>query len=73
MFSQTIVGGKMMPDFLNVQEASQLIRLKPSTIYFYCESGRLAHLKVGSRVLLEKSVLLEWLLSHRVDPVTSAR
>ena len=62
-----------MPEILNVDEAAELLRLKKSTVYFYVESRRLPHLKVGGKLLFEKSALLEWLLSHRVDPVVSVR
>lgn len=62
-----------MPEILNVDEAAQLLRLKKSTVYFYVESRRLPHLKVGGKLLFEKTALLEWLLSHRVDPVASIR
>ena len=60
-------------DILTVPEAAELLRLKKSTVYFYCECGRLPHIKLGTKLLFEKSALLEWLLSHRVDPIISAR
>ena len=63
----------IMTEILNIKEAAQLTRLKVSTIYFYCESGRIPYLKVGARVLFRRDDLLGWLLSHRRDPIASVR
>lgn len=60
-----------MPEILNVNEAAELLRLKKSTVYFYVESRRLPHLKVGGKLLFERTALLEWLISHRVEPVAA--
>ena len=56
-----------MLEILTVQEASKLVRLKPSTIYFYVEARRIPFLKVGSRVLFERDSLINWLSGHRVE------
>lgn len=60
-------------EILTVSEAAELLRLKKSTIYFYVESRRLPHLKVGGKLLFEKAALIEWLIGHRVEPVPSVR
>jgi excisionase family DNA binding protein len=62
----------MNKEILNVIEASELTRLKPATIYLYVESRRIPFLKVGSRVLFEREALIDWLSSHRVEPLAAS-
>jgi excisionase family DNA binding protein len=46
--------------FLSVEEAAEFLRVKTSTIYSWVSQGKIPHSKVGSRVLFEKSVLVEF-------------
>ena len=46
--------------FLTVVEAAEFLRVKPSTIYSWVSQGRIPHSKVGSRVIFEKSALVEF-------------
>ena len=60
-----------MPEVLTIQEAANFTRLKPSTLYSYVERRRMPFLKVGSRVLFEKTSLINWLSEHRVEPLSA--
>jgi excisionase family DNA binding protein len=46
--------------FLTVEEASEFLRVKTSTIYSWVSQGKIPHSKVGSRVLFERNALLEF-------------
>ena len=46
--------------FLSVDEAAEFLRVKPSTIYSWVSQGKIPHSKVGSRVLFEKSALVQF-------------
>jgi excisionase family DNA binding protein len=46
--------------FLSVEEAAELLRLKPSTIYAWVSKNEIPYSKVGSRVLFEREALVEF-------------
>lgn len=48
-----------MPDFLTVEEAAHLLRLKRSTAYQYAHQGLIPAVRVGHFVLVPKARLLE--------------
>lgn len=50
--------------FLSVEEAAEFLRVKTSTIYSWVSQGKIPHSKVGSRVLFEKSALVEFATSN---------
>ena len=56
----------MDTEILVIKEAAEVVRLHPSTLYKYCESRRIPHMKVGRKLLFKKSLLLEWLDSKIV-------
>ena len=46
--------------FLTVEEVSEFLRVKSSTIYSWVSQGRIPYSKAGSRVLFEKNALIEF-------------
>ena len=56
-----------MEPLLTVQEASELTRLKPKTLYAYAEQKRIPHVKLGSRLLFEREKLELWIQGCSVE------
>jgi excisionase family DNA binding protein len=45
---------------LTAQEAARLLRVEPSTVYEWCRSGVMPHIKLGRRVLFTRRMLEAW-------------
>jgi excisionase family DNA binding protein len=61
----------MDSDFLNIQDLSQLLRIKPSTLYSMVEKKMIPHYKVGRMVRFKRSEIDQWMEGNReecVDP-----
>ena len=58
---------------LSVNELSELIGLRPSTIFKYTSTGVLPHVKIGTRCLFDPARIKEWVEAHSVEPVGSKR
>jgi len=61
-----------MERLLTVEETSELIRLKPATLYAYTCARKIPFLKVGTRVLFESEVLEKWVKERRVKMIDVA-
>lgn len=59
-------------ELLNVDEAAQLVKLKPSTLYSHTSKRRIPHIKRGGRLYFLREDLLAWLLEGR-RPVIDER
>jgi excisionase family DNA binding protein len=46
--------------FLNVREASELLRLAPKSLYALVSTRRIPYRKAGRRLLFLESELVEW-------------
>jgi len=46
---------------ITVQEAAGLARVRPSTVYAWCERGEVPHLRAGRRVLLDREEFVRWM------------
>ena len=57
---------------LNIREASELVRLRPSTLYAYVSRRTIPHLKVGSRLLFDEDELRAWIDTHRVPSIPTS-
>ena len=66
----------MDSDFLDIQDLSQLLRIKPSTLYSMVEKKMIPHYKVGRMVRFKRSEIDQWMEGNReecVDPGEVAR
>jgi|GEM_PF-4083191 len=50
--------------FLSVEEAAELLRLKPSTLYSWVSNDKIPYSKVGSRILFAREALVEFVKSR---------
>ena len=55
--------------FLNVEQLSELLHLKPSTIYKKVCAGTIPYIKLGGRVLFDAEVTMKWVSEHHVEPI----
>jgi excisionase family DNA binding protein len=65
-----------MEKLISVQEAAELLGLRPATIYKYIMRRVLPHVKPGGprskgRVLFSPSKLQTWVERHSVEPTTA--
>src|SRR5688572_11625038 len=67
-------GGRPVSSFgldeplLTVEDAAQLLAVRPSTIYEWVRSGRMPHLRLGPRAIrFTRPMLAEWVESRRAD------
>jgi len=58
----------MDQDLLTVGEASELLRLKPSTVRAWLLKRRIPFIKLGSRVFLRKKDCLQLIETNTVKP-----
>jgi excisionase family DNA binding protein len=63
---------KDLSDLLTVEEASALLRLKPSTIRAWMLHRRIQFIKLGGRVFLRKRDCLDLIESSLVPPAVSS-
>jgi excisionase family DNA binding protein len=56
-----------MSEILTVPEVSEYTRLSKSTIYDLTKAGKMPHIRIGSRILIRKEALDEWLNKHSLD------
>ena len=55
-----------MEKLLTVEEAAEMTRLKPRTIYVYAERRKIPHIKLGTRLLFDREALQNWINSNTV-------
>jgi len=61
----------MDSDYLNIQDLSQLLRIKPSTLYSMVGKKTIPHYRVGRIVRFKRSEIDQWMEGNReecVDP-----
>ena len=66
----------MGSDFLNIQDLSQYLGIKPSTLYSMVERKMIPHYKVGRMVRFKLSEIDQWMAGKKeecVDPDKVAR
>lgn len=51
----------MMEKFLNINELSEMLRVKPATIYGWIHEGRVPYYKVVGLVRFKEKEILDWL------------
>lgn len=62
-----------MQKFLTVEDVAELLQTSTSTIYKWCSARRIPYIRAGKRSLFDEAELLEWIASHRIEPVTEAK
>lgn len=55
-------------EFLSVREAADLLRVKVSTLYVWCQKRCVPHRRHGSRLVFGKHELCAWSASRAVPP-----
>jgi len=71
MNSRTNAREVSFEDIISITEASQLLKLKVSTIYALTSARSIPHFKRGNRLYFLRSELLAWVLAGRrnvIDP-----
>ena len=53
---------------LTIREVSQLLHVKPSTLYAWAAQGRIPCFKLHGLVRFERDAIEHWVASFRVDP-----
>ena len=58
-----------MEALLNIEETAKLLNVAVSTVYKMVCSKKLAHVKVGARVLFSPEQIRAWIEEHSVAPL----
>ena len=58
-----------MKEFLTIDELSELLSLKKSTLYHLVECGQLTHFKFGRLIRFRRDDVNRWLEIHRKEAV----
>ena len=53
---------------LTIQEAAQMLRRSPKTLYGWTSRKTIPHLKIGGRLLFDEQELEAWMNEFRVMP-----
>lgn len=56
------------PVLLSLEQASQLLNLKPSRLYYLTSMKRIPHLKIGSTLRFDRDEIVAWINGHRRGP-----
>jgi excisionase family DNA binding protein len=59
----------MTKEFLNIDELSEYLSIKKSTLYSMVENGELPHYKIGRQLRFRRDDLEIWLESHRKNEI----
>jgi hypothetical protein len=56
-------------ELLSVKEVpEQFPGLRPSTLYYWAQNGKIPHFRLNGRIFIEKGRLLEWLRQNMIEP-----
>ena len=58
----------MGKEFFTIEQLSEYLNLKRSTLYFQVETGQIPHYRIGRLLRFKKAEIDEWLESHRISP-----
>lgn len=58
-----------MKEFLNIDELSEYLSMKRSTLYSMVESGELPHYRIGRLIRFKQDEVVKWMESHRREGV----
>jgi excisionase family DNA binding protein len=57
-------------EFFTIEQLSEYLNLKRSTLYLQVETGQIPHYRIGRLLRFKKAEIDEWLASHRIAPKT---
>ena len=52
---------------VGVERAAQLLGIRTSTLYVWCEQERIPHVRLGRSLRFEVDALQRWIAEHRVE------
>lgn len=55
-----------MKALLNIKQAAQLLGVAPATLYEWCATRQIPHMKVGARTLFSSEKLEQWLQEREI-------
>ena len=55
----------MLEELLNVKELAKIIKVRQGTIYLWVSQEKIPHIKLGKRVLFDKSEIKKWIDQHK--------
>ena len=58
-----------VPDYLDVNEACEFLKISKSTLYNKCSKGEIPRIKAHKRLLFKRSDLIDLLNEHRLDTI----
>ena len=58
-----------MGRILTIEEVSEMVRLKKSTLYTYVAQRKIPYIKLDWKILFDEDEIEEWINSRRVAPL----
>ena len=58
----------MGKEFFTIEQLSEYLNLKRSTLYFQVETGQIPHYRIGRLLRFKKEEIDSWIESHRIAP-----
>jgi excisionase family DNA binding protein len=55
-----------MMKYMNLKEVAEYLRKSKSSVYKWCTSAQIPHIKAGKNLLFNKDVIDEWLSANSV-------
>lgn len=58
----------MGKEFFTIEQLSEYLNLKRSTLYLQVEKGQIPHYRIGRLLRFKKGEIDSWIESHRIAP-----
>ena len=58
----------MGKEFFTIEQLSEYLNLKRSTLYFQVETGQIPHYRIGRLLRFKKEEIDSWIEGHRIAP-----
>jgi excisionase family DNA binding protein len=55
-------------EFFTIEQLSEYLNLKRSSLYFQVETGQIPHYRIGRLLRFKKGEIDQWLERHRITP-----
>jgi excisionase family DNA binding protein len=68
-----VSGERREREFLTIDELSEYLNLKRSTLYSLVESGELPHYRVGRLVRFKRDDIDQWMEAHRKEAIDTKK
>jgi excisionase family DNA binding protein len=59
--------------YLTINEVSQYLNVKPSTLYLWAKSGKMPHYRLNRMVRFRKADIDTWMESHRSESIEKSK